>query len=250
VTTSLSTVECVRRRRPYRSLPTEPDPPRSTRPDPRANPARGTDDATQALSYLRRFPSVACLNGHVDQLFSKPDGNVTFYSGTTTAVCHGHDGIPVRPLPRSDDERRCRARGPNARADPLQVRRCLASCTPGNVERPSCWRNFSKLTMSTGGCAGLPSASCHGSAHVNLPTALAVDRGLTITHNGNASSEACPKGAAPTGITDGQNPRPPQRGGGSLVGPFGRHHPEPDSGRATVTVPHTPRCPTALGART
>ena len=40
-------------------------------------------------------------------------------------VCHGHVGIPPRPLPRSDDERRCRARGPNARADPLQVRRSL-----------------------------------------------------------------------------------------------------------------------------
>jgi 3',5'-cyclic AMP phosphodiesterase CpdA len=32
----------------------------------------GTDDATQALSYLRRFSSVTCLNGHVHQLFTKP----------------------------------------------------------------------------------------------------------------------------------------------------------------------------------
>ena len=37
----------------------------------------GTDDATQALSYLRRFSSVTCLNGHVHQLFSKTEGNVT-----------------------------------------------------------------------------------------------------------------------------------------------------------------------------
>ncbi|OBH25789.1 metallophosphoesterase [Mycobacterium sp. E342] len=53
----------------------------------------GTDDAAQALSYLRRFSSVTCLNGHVHQLFSKTEGNVTFYSGTTTAY----------PLPRPGD---------------------------------------------------------------------------------------------------------------------------------------------------
>lgn len=50
----------------------------------------GTDDATEALSHLRRFSSVTCLNGHVHQLFSKTEGNVTFYSGATTAY----------PLPR------------------------------------------------------------------------------------------------------------------------------------------------------
>lgn len=53
----------------------------------------GTDDATQALSYLRRFSSVTCLNGHVHQLFSKTEDNVTFHSGTTTAY----------PLPRPGD---------------------------------------------------------------------------------------------------------------------------------------------------
>jgi hypothetical protein len=53
----------------------------------------GTEDAAQALSYLKRFSSVTCLNGHVRQLFSKAEGNVTFYSGTTTAY----------PLPHPDD---------------------------------------------------------------------------------------------------------------------------------------------------
>ncbi|WP_025737552.1 metallophosphoesterase family protein [Mycobacterium genavense] len=53
----------------------------------------GTDDATQALSYLRRFASVTCINGHVHQLFSKMEGTVSFYSGTTTAY----------PLPRPGD---------------------------------------------------------------------------------------------------------------------------------------------------
>ncbi|MGV0779619.1 metallophosphoesterase family protein [Mycolicibacterium sp. XJ775] len=60
----------------------------------------GTDDATQALSYLRRFASVTCLNGHVHQLFSKTEGNVTFYSGTTTAypLPHPGDGPAPKPL--------------------------------------------------------------------------------------------------------------------------------------------------------
>ena len=50
----------------------------------------GTDDATQALSYLRRFSSVTCLNGHVHQLFSKTEGNVTFYSAH-------HHRLPAAP---------------------------------------------------------------------------------------------------------------------------------------------------------
>jgi 3',5'-cyclic AMP phosphodiesterase CpdA len=57
----------------------------------------GTDDATQALSYLKRFSSVTCLNGHVHQVFSKTEGNVSFYSGTTTAYplpIPGHGSAP------------------------------------------------------------------------------------------------------------------------------------------------------------
>lgn len=53
----------------------------------------GTDDSAQALSYMKRFASVTCLNGHVHQLFTKTEGNITFYSGTTTAY----------PLPKPGD---------------------------------------------------------------------------------------------------------------------------------------------------
>jgi predicted phosphodiesterase len=60
----------------------------------------GTDDAAQALSYLQRFSSVTCLNGHVHQLFSKTEGNVTFHSATTTAypLPHPGDGLAPKPL--------------------------------------------------------------------------------------------------------------------------------------------------------
>ncbi|TQF68463.1 metallophosphoesterase [Rhodococcus spelaei] len=59
----------------------------------------GTDDATIALSYLRRFASVTCLNGHVHQLFTKTDGNITFHSGTTTAYPLPHPGDGPAPKP-------------------------------------------------------------------------------------------------------------------------------------------------------
>lgn len=59
----------------------------------------GTDDATEALSHLRRFSSVTCLNGHVHQLFSKTEGNVTFYSGTTTAYPLPRPGEGPAPKP-------------------------------------------------------------------------------------------------------------------------------------------------------
>jgi 3',5'-cyclic AMP phosphodiesterase CpdA len=59
----------------------------------------GTDDATQALSYLKRFSSVTCLNGHVHQLFTKTEGNVTFHSGTTTAYPLPHPGDGPAPKP-------------------------------------------------------------------------------------------------------------------------------------------------------
>ncbi|MGV9680602.1 metallophosphoesterase family protein [Nocardia sp. NPDC003482] len=59
----------------------------------------GTDDAAEALSYLRRFSSVTCLNGHVHQLFTKTEGNITFHSGTTTAYPLPHPGDGPAPKP-------------------------------------------------------------------------------------------------------------------------------------------------------
>jgi 3',5'-cyclic AMP phosphodiesterase CpdA len=59
----------------------------------------GTEDAAQALSYLKRFSSVTCLNGHVHQLFTKTEGNVTFYTATTTAYPLPHPGDGPAPQP-------------------------------------------------------------------------------------------------------------------------------------------------------
>ncbi|MFJ8313610.1 MULTISPECIES: metallophosphoesterase family protein [unclassified Streptomyces] len=57
-----------------------------------------TDDALQVLALLKRFSSVTCLNGHVHQLFSRTEGNVTFHSATTTAYplpAPGHGPAPT-----------------------------------------------------------------------------------------------------------------------------------------------------------
>jgi len=45
----------------------------------------GTDDAEQALGYLRRFGSVTVLNGHIHQTVKKVEGNITFHTAMSTA---------------------------------------------------------------------------------------------------------------------------------------------------------------------
>lgn len=45
----------------------------------------GTGDADQLLSQLRRFGSVTVLNGHIHQIVSKVEGNVTFHTARSTA---------------------------------------------------------------------------------------------------------------------------------------------------------------------
>jgi 3',5'-cyclic-AMP phosphodiesterase len=59
-----------------------------------------TDDALQTLALLKRFASVTCLNGHVHQLFSKTEGNVTFHSATTTAYPLPAPGKAPAPTPQ------------------------------------------------------------------------------------------------------------------------------------------------------
>ena len=59
-----------------------------------------TDDSLQTLALLKRFASVTCLNGHVHQLFSKTEGNVTFHSATTTAYPLPAPGKAPAPTPQ------------------------------------------------------------------------------------------------------------------------------------------------------
>jgi 3',5'-cyclic AMP phosphodiesterase CpdA len=45
----------------------------------------GTGDAGQAMSNLKRFGSVTVLNGHIHQIVSKMEGNITFHTARSTA---------------------------------------------------------------------------------------------------------------------------------------------------------------------
>ncbi|WP_322044540.1 metallophosphoesterase family protein [Paraburkholderia sp. J67] len=45
----------------------------------------GTGDAGQAMDYLKRFGSVTVINGHIHQIVSKVEGNITFHTARSTA---------------------------------------------------------------------------------------------------------------------------------------------------------------------
>jgi 3',5'-cyclic AMP phosphodiesterase CpdA len=58
-----------------------------------------TDDATQALSLMKRFPAVTVLNGHVHQVMSKVEGNVTFHTARASAFPQPRPGDAPNPGP-------------------------------------------------------------------------------------------------------------------------------------------------------
>jgi 3',5'-cyclic AMP phosphodiesterase CpdA len=68
----------------------------------------GTDDAAQALSYLKRFGSVTVLNGHIHQVMQKVEGNVTFHTARSTAFPQPAPGAAPSPGPMKvpDDQLR------------------------------------------------------------------------------------------------------------------------------------------------
>ncbi|HVP42808.1 MAG TPA: metallophosphoesterase [Terriglobales bacterium] len=59
----------------------------------------GTDDGTQALSYLKKFGSVTVLNGHIHQTMQKVEGNVTFHTAMSTAFPQPQPGTAPSPGP-------------------------------------------------------------------------------------------------------------------------------------------------------
>ena len=59
----------------------------------------GTDDAAQALAYLKKFGSVTVLNGHIHQVMQKVEGNVTFHTARSTAFPQPEPGKADSPGP-------------------------------------------------------------------------------------------------------------------------------------------------------
>jgi len=60
----------------------------------------GTDDAAEALSYLKRFGSVSVLNGHIHQVMQKVEGNVRFHTAMSTAFPQPAPGTAASPGPQ------------------------------------------------------------------------------------------------------------------------------------------------------
>lgn len=59
----------------------------------------GTEDAEQALGYLKGFGSVTVLNGHIHQTMQKIEGNVTFHTAASTAFPQPAPGTADSPGP-------------------------------------------------------------------------------------------------------------------------------------------------------
>ena len=59
----------------------------------------GTDDAAQALGFLKRFGSVTVLNGHIHQTMKKVEGHVTFHTAMSTAFPQPEPGKAPKPGP-------------------------------------------------------------------------------------------------------------------------------------------------------
>ncbi len=58
-----------------------------------------TEDAPQALGYLRRFGSVTVLNGHIHQVVQKVEGQVSFRTAMSTAFPQAAPGVGPGPGP-------------------------------------------------------------------------------------------------------------------------------------------------------
>lgn len=58
-----------------------------------------TDDYLELVAMLRRFDSVTVLNGHIHQVLSKVDGNITFYTADSTAFPQPKPGSEPKPHP-------------------------------------------------------------------------------------------------------------------------------------------------------
>ncbi|HKT20286.1 MAG TPA: metallophosphoesterase [Stellaceae bacterium] len=59
----------------------------------------GTDDAAEALGYLKRFGSVTVLNGHIHQIQQKVEGTISFHTARSTAYPQPAPGQGPGPGP-------------------------------------------------------------------------------------------------------------------------------------------------------
>jgi hypothetical protein len=69
----------------------------------------GTDDAAQAMTYLKPFGSVTILNGHIHQVMQKIEGAVSFHTAYSTAYPQPAPGTAPNPGPMKVDAGRLKS---------------------------------------------------------------------------------------------------------------------------------------------
>jgi 3',5'-cyclic AMP phosphodiesterase CpdA len=69
----------------------------------------GTEDASRALAYLKRFGSVTVLNGHIHQIMQKVEGTVAFHTAMSTAFPQPAPGSAPSPGPMKVADERLRS---------------------------------------------------------------------------------------------------------------------------------------------
>src|ERR1043165_9323985 len=67
-----------------------------------------TEDAERALAALRRFGSTPRLNGHIQQVIRKVEGNISFHTAMSTAFPQPAPGSAPAPGPMKIPEEQAR----------------------------------------------------------------------------------------------------------------------------------------------
>lgn len=86
----------------------------------------GTEDSSQALSYLKKFGSVTVLNGHIHQTMQKVEGHVTFHTACSTAFPQPQPGKADSPGPMKVPAEQLRSVLGITRVDYVRKRHSLA----------------------------------------------------------------------------------------------------------------------------
>ena len=130
----------------------------------------GTDDAAQALGYLKKFGSVSVLNGHIHQTLQKVEGNVTFHTAMSTAFPQPAPGTAASPGPMTVPADRLRSVLGITSVNFLRGQHSLAivdsplSAESGGNAHPMADHSM----MAAGGGAGIKTVAAKGAGEVKV----------------------------------------------------------------------------------
>jgi Icc protein len=162
----------------------------------------GTDDAGQALTYLKRFGSVTVLNGHIHQVLQKVEGNITFHTAASTAFPQPKPGEAAGPGPVKVDPGLLRQYLGVTDVNYVAKNRSLAV-----IDMPLAVASVSGGVIVSGGGSSVPSSAPAGGTSISIdnfsfsPSPLTIAAGATVTwtnhddipHNVMSTDNSFPK---------------------------------------------------------